>query len=318
MTDYDISYTVDEGFRVMLSDLEIKHSERSVVSSRQLEIETYLSQYIGTFVTTIPGAYTRKTMIAPLNGNIIDMLFLLKQEHSDKFQPSELVDKLYVTLRDPYPHVKKSADGRGVVVGFPECTFKIMPGFTLNEAGYLVPELNGGYWIRSDPDKYQQQLEQADRENKGLLLPVIKMLKCWNRTIDNIFHGYYLELIAMSVLNEVPVTSHVSAIRRILSKSKKQVVYRAEDPAVKNELVDGLRDVSMVVQAMLHFQNAYDASTIALQHEMDGNVAGAYHEWEKIFPGYFPTPVSMVIHKLKDSGIEGIEALQIMRDHMQN
>jgi len=316
MSDNDISYTVEEGFRVLISNLEISAEEYSTVSARQLEVETYLARYIDTFVTILPGAYARKTMIAPLKGNIVDMLVLLKQKHSLKYEPSELLEKLFVTLRHSYPHVEMSPEGKGIILGFPECTFNVMPGFFYDEGGYLVPALNGQDWIRSDPDHFLSQLERADADNKGLLLPVIIMLKCLNRSIGSIFNGYYLELLAMEILTDVPVSSHVSAVRHVLNKGKKKLIFRAEDPSMEGVLLDGLHDVSTLVQAMLLFQNAYGVSSAAVHHERRGNIAQAFREWGKIFPGCFPEPVSMVIQKLQESEIEGARALEIMRDSM--
>jgi len=317
MSEDGIACTVEEGFGVLVANLEISPEDYSAVSVRQLEVESYLANYIDRFVTVTPGAY-RETMIAPLQENIINMLVLFRQEHSLRYRPGELLDKLFVTLRHPYPHIEMSPDDKGIFLPFPECTFNVMPGFSIGESGYLVPVMHGRDWAISDPGSYQQKLEQADRKNKGLLLPVVKMLKCWNRSIGNIFQGFYLELLAKEILNEVPVSSHISAIRHVLDKGKMKVVFRVEDPSIKGALVDGLKDVSTIVQAMLHFQNAHGISSAAVHHERRGNIAQAYREWGKIFPGYFPEPVSMVIRKLQESEIEGVKALQIMRDSMQS
>ena len=65
----DIEYTVDDGFRVLESRLNILLSDRAAISSRQAEIEKYLSQYITKYVGVLSGGYTRTTMIAPLKEN---------------------------------------------------------------------------------------------------------------------------------------------------------------------------------------------------------------------------------------------------------
>lgn len=317
MNEDEVNYTVEEGFNILMSNLDIPQEELAIVSSRQFEIENYLSMYINTFVTVMPGAFARNTMIAPLKGNTIDMLFLLRQEHSNKYTPSELLEKLFVTLEDEYPNVVRSRDGRGAILGFPECTFKVMPGFTINEGGYLVPAYSGGYWVKSDPARFQKQLEKADKACKGWLFPAIKMLKCWNHSVDNIFHGYYLELLALEVLAGTQLTSHASVIKHVLNKGKLKIAFRTEDPAVENELLDGLRDVTMIVQGMLCFQNAHEVASEASHQAGRTNNKQAFIEWDRLFRGYFPTPVSMVIHKLQNSDVQGAKALEIMRDSMK-
>ena len=141
MNDAEINFTVNDGFMLLETRLDILSEDRAKISSRQAEIEKYLGRYIDKFVTVLSGGYSRNTMIAPLEDNQIHLHVLFPETHSGRHSPEDMLDKLFVTLQDEYPEAERDALHKTVIVSFPELTFKIIPGFVCKDGSYLVPDI---------------------------------------------------------------------------------------------------------------------------------------------------------------------------------
>ncbi len=340
MSKKEIVITIEDGFKVLDSRLEILAADRAVISSRQAEIEKYLGQYISKFVMVLTGGYSRSTMISPLKNNHIDLHILFSREHSQTHLPDVMLEKLFVTLEAEYPGTENNEFYKSVLVPFPELTFNITPGFIEKDGTYLVPdratgqgglaldtmpgltvdELSGlkpgNSWVHVDYMLTNDWLENENRKHAGYLKPVIKMMKCWNRENNGLFDAYYLELMVTKLLTDVKITSYSQTIKYIFKKAKANVAFTTEDPAQNNAMIEGLRDVKVLVDGMLYLQEAYIKARDAEHFESKGRIKQAYKEWESLFPGFFPSAAEMVIQQIELSGVSGAKALEMMRDSM--
>ena len=142
------------------------------------------------------------------------------------------------------------------------------------------------------------------------------MMKCWNRSHDDLFDPYFLELLVTDLLSDVKISSYAQAVTHVFKKGKGNVVFRIQDPAQNGAMIDGLTNVKALVDGMLRIQDAYTTCIDAGNFEAQGHLNHAYIEWGNLFPGYFPTPMEMVVQLIEDSGITGARALEIMRDRL--
>lgn len=314
MTKHNVRYTIADGFELLSKKIELPLSKYMLIARQQADIERYLGQFIQSFSTELPGAFFRKTITSPVSGITTDMYVLFKEEASKRFKPSQLLDKLFITLKERYPETVQSNTLMAVIVPVGDFQFKIQPGFLTSDHQYLVPAPSFDYWLEYDASAYRSSLLQADTAHKGNLIPAIRMIKTWNRLSGNMFDGYYLELMATEVLATYEINHYAEAIHHIFRRAVAQVVFKINDPANPEILIEGLLHIEDLVKSMLHIKNAYQITTEALEHERNGDNKSALKCWQKLFPDYFPTDIDLVIGQLRKQGIEGKEALKIMME----
>lgn len=298
-------------FDMLSKRVDMSFVDYSRISRSQSGIEAYLGRYISAFATALPGAFARKTMISPLDGCVVDMYILFKLEHSRQFYPSDLLKKLYVTLVSQYPEISWEQDSNTIMVPADGFTFKVQPAFLLDNGGYLVPSPWSNDWMNYDVLKCKKELLAYDGRQRGKLIPLIRLVKAWNRRTNNIFDGYYLELLVTDIMAKVKIESYQSGLRYFFERALAQVVFKKADPANTDLQVEGVYDLEDLVNAMLHFQSAYRIANTAMEYERQGDTMAACDHWSQLFPGVFPSPVDVAADMRKRVGGKVSETLRI-------
>ena len=169
-------------------------------------------------------------------------------------------------------------------------------------------------WAKVDPSIHYYALADDNHKHKGLLLPVIRIIKYWNECNGSLFNNYYLELLVKETLSGKKLHSCIQGVKYFFKKSVNMLVFTIDDPADFGKQMDGLKDIHKMLEAMQHFVDCHAHIVKAEKFENEGNLVLAYKEFGKIFGGYYPGYVDMMAKKLDANGITGVEALQIMRD----
>jgi len=309
-----LHFTIDDAFELFATRIELPLVEYTAIASKQADIEAYLAQYISTFTTVLPGAFSRRTLVSPLAGCTISMYVLFKQEHSTRFTPAQLLDKLWVTLRNRYENSTLSTMQNAIVIPFESFEFRLQPGFLTMTKSYLVPAQGWQGWADYHSLSFKESLAKSNSALKGRLLPLIRMLKSWNHVNGNYFDDYYMELLVKDVVSGYSFSTYPLALCHIFRAGLMETAYKKQDPANLEFEVEGLRDIDDLVTAMLHFKRAYKIAKMAVDFEEAEDTEQAIAGWRTLLPGCFPSDVDLVIDRIKALGIKGSEALQLMQD----
>ena len=141
-------------------------------------------------------------MIAPLAEADIDIFTVLDPRYFHFYDgknggPSGLLDFVKRTLRRTYtktPDISRS--GQAVTIRFTDFAVDVVPGFVREGGGYLIPDSVRGQWLSTDPKKHVEIFAAANRTHNGNLVPVIKMLKAWNKNNRNFFRSFHVEVLS--------------------------------------------------------------------------------------------------------------------------
>ena len=314
MKKSNITVTVEDGLKALDSLLILSVQQRSVVSACQSEIDKIVIIDFSAQATSLPGAFSRHTAIQPLEDNEIDLFVQLNPELGQRNTPGGLLGKLEDLLVEHYPEAALSVDQQAVLVKFPEVSFRVVPCFYQEKKACVIADGKNNKWRKTDPSIFYYELDDANNRHKGLLLPVIRIIKHWNRRNGNWFNDYYLELMVKHALDGVKFDSYVQAIKYVFKKAIRLVVFTIDDPSNFGKQMEGLKDVFKMVEAMLSFQDCHGHIVKAEHFEKCSDLISAYKEWGKIFVDDFPSYVDIMAEKLEANGISGVEALQILRD----
>ena len=275
-------------FEVLAKSIEPPLLEYTSVSRCQAKIQAYLGQYISTFTTELPGAFARNTMISPLKESTVDMLVLFNSEHSERFLPVDLLKKLHVTLRAEYPGTVFDESSESVYVPVESFTFRVQPGFITEQQHYLVPAPGWDEWVEYDTIGYKRLFSRMNAKHEGKLLNVVRMMKTWNRLSGNAFDGYFLELLVINVLANHKIETYQMAISHLFRAILADVALKQHDPANQSLIVQGMKNLEEVVNAMILVKNSYLITKRAIELEAEGEMKSALTNWAQLFPSILP------------------------------
>ncbi|MBI1816260.1 MAG: nucleotidyltransferase [Deltaproteobacteria bacterium] len=277
------------GFAQLRSNLEITGLQASTVSTRQTNVRAAVERRLTVLTSFLSGSYQRSTMIAPLKSADIDIFVILDPEYFSKFTPAGLLDKVRTILLETYPETPKiSRNGQAVTITFTDFTVDVVPGFHRRGGGYLIPDSTSGGWLSTDPTVHDSKLAEANRLHTGDLVPLVKMIKGWNRVINDAFVGFYLELMTQNILTGVKISDFPSGVRFVFDKGREKIRYKVADPAGYGGHVNPLNGVRTVDDAVSRFSTACDRAIRAEEFEANGRTDAAFGEWRKIFGDYYP------------------------------
>lgn len=283
--------TIAAGFGQLKSNLEISGLQASTVSIRQNGVRNAIEDGFRVLNSFVSGSYARSTMISPLNQSDVDIFFVLDAKYHSQYSPAQLLDRVRKVLLKTYTRTPRiSRNGQAVTITFADFKVDAVPGFYRRGGGFLIPNSITGNWLSTDPKLHQTELTAANILHGGDLVPIIKMIKGWNRCINNAFGGFYLELLVKNVLTNVKISDYSSGVRFVFDKGRQAIRYKILDPARYSEAqIAGLRNATTVDAAVGRFNTALNRALRAEQFARQGRIGSAFLEWKKVFPSYFPT-----------------------------
>ena len=288
--------TILSAFQKLKENLEITRLQKSVVSTRQNNIRDIVEKDLAVLDSFLTGSYSRSTMIAPLKEADIDIFIVLDSKyfyHYDNGQnggQAGLLDLLKRTLRKTYTRTPDiSRNGQAVTIRFEDFMVDVVPGFNRKGGGYLIPNSITQSWISTDPKKHVEIFSEANSVHKGNLIPLIKMIKGWNRNSGKYFRSFHLEIMALQILHGVTISDFPSGVRFFFDKARFYVTKQNPDPAgYGGDVRNYINTQEKIQEASSKFQLAYERAIKAEEYASRGYIKDAIEMWIKIFGDYFP------------------------------
>lgn len=281
--------TIKAGFAALRQNLEITDLQSETVSTRQENVRAAVEDGLTVLTSFQAGSYARSTMVAPLKEADIDIMMILDAKHFPQYTPAKLLDRVRTILLKEFPNTPKiSRNGQAVTITFSAFKVDVVPGYYRSGGGYLIPNSTINQWIATDPTKHAELMTGENKVHNGELVPLVKMIRAWNRNINHAFKGFYLELMTTRVLQGVTITDFSSGVRYVFDKGRETVKFKQHDPAGFGDQIDPLDTVRTVEDAVSRFTTAYSRAVKAEQLAANGKIGDAFDEWRKIFGDYFP------------------------------
>jgi len=287
--------TISAAFQKLKSNLEITGLQESTVSTRQQSVRGVVERDLTVLDSFLTGSYSRHTMIAPLKEADIDIFIVLDSSYYYHYNNQNggqagLLDLVKRTLRKTYTRTPDiSRNGQAVTIRFKDFVVDVVPGFYRKDGGFLIPNSINQNWISTDPKKHVSIISQANSSHSGDFIPLVKMIKCWNKNINRFFGSFHLEVLALQILENVTISNFPSGMRYFFDKGRNLISKKNLDPAgYGGDVGSYINTQEKINDAVGKFQRAYEISLKAEEYDSNGNTQYATDYWIKIFDDYFP------------------------------
>lgn len=282
--------TILESFRKLKANFEITELQKSTLSTRQQNVRKAVEKELIVSDSFLTGSYSRHTMIAPLKEADVDIFVVLHSDYYEQNGQTNLLDKVRRVLLKTYPDTPKiSRNGQAVTITFTDFKVDVVPAFYREGEGFLIPNSITKRWISTNPKVHVEIMNNENEAHDGDLVPIVKMIKGWNRNINHAFVSFYLELLAVNIFKNGTILDYPRGMRYFFDKGREKIKYKVKDPVNYGENINALDTVSTVKDAVNRFENAYKLAKNAEDDARNGYTAAAIEEWREIFGDYFPS-----------------------------
>jgi hypothetical protein len=281
--------SISGGFQTFRTNLEITDLQAPVVATRQKGVREAVESGFEVLDSFLTGSYARDTLIAPLKKADVDLLTVLSSRYYQNQSPQGLLEQVREHLRKTYPTTPRvSKNGQAVTITFTDFIVDVVPAFNRQGGGFLIPNTNTEKWISTDPKRHIELWSEANEFHQGYLIPLIKMLKAWNRAHSERFCSFHLEALVLKIFTGVTISNFPSGIRFFFAKAQSATTFQLPDPAGYGGDVGAYMTGTLLTEAN---QSLLRAEGWALEAEAaiaDGRIDLAFDKYRMLFEDYFP------------------------------
>jgi hypothetical protein len=288
----------EEAFEKFRQRLELSETERKDTIKRHEEVRNVIKNDFIVDRDILTGSYKRHTKTKPLKD--VDVFFVLGKKERDKYRdkpPADLINAFVKTLRAKYGDAAVEPGRRCATVEFEKNTtdeegkvlsIDAVPAFDLGDC-YEIPDRIRGDWVRTDPEIHMEQATKKNKELGGKWIPLVKMIKRWNRSAGKPIKPAFLIEVMMQDLVDPPFTTYPSEVRRFFAAAQDGLDRVWPDPAGYGPPVSEQMTPELIKAAKEALRKADIKAALAVQLERQSKQGDSIALWREIMGRYFPT-----------------------------
>lgn len=291
--------TIPEAFEIFRQRLELSATEEADAIRRHNDVRACIRAVFDIKRDFLTGSYARHTKTKPLTD--VDIFFCLgeKDRHWRNKPPDEVLKAFEQCLTAKYGAENVAPYRRCVTVEFEKrnptadeegkiLSNDVVPAYELSNC-YEIPDRDLGIWIQTNPDTHREASTAKNETLDGKWVPLVKMLKRWNRSADQLITpSFLLEVIALELVDP-PFTNYPSEIRRFFAAALEGITRDWPDPAGFGPPVSDQMTPQKQQAAIAGMRTAEMKAARAVRLEQQGKMGEALTLWREVMGKYFPT-----------------------------
>lgn len=291
--------SVSDAFSTFKSRLEITQTEQDDASRRQKDVRATVQQSFDVAYDFLTGSYARHTKTKPLKDVDIFVVFGDGERGRRKQHPKIMLDDLEACLVDEYGRDQVERDRRCITVWFEKrnqtqdeegkvLSLDVVPAFERGN-DYEIPDEALGSWIATNPATHAVEATAKNKALSGNWIPLVKMLKSWNRHAGRpVTPSFLVEVMALELVDG-PFNSFPDEARRFFAAAASTVSDDWPDPAGLGPPVSDEMTASRCSTARNSLSAAEVLASRAYRAEQQGRQGEALALWKQVFGRFFPS-----------------------------
>jgi hypothetical protein len=300
--------TVIQSFETMLSKLEPTTRQKGEIQTKRETIDSVLQNDRRIFLAKgnqssfFTGSYKRNTIIRPIDD--IDLYVTIHYgQHAHGKWPTHIMRLMANALGSRYPQTRIKVDSPCIAIKFLSFKFEVVPTvfYEDDEDRYKIPGPGAREWIDCYPHIPQKWMTNSNYINNKKFIPLIKILKQWNRHNKVGLQSFHLELLTGMVFAKLSdVLSYPQAVYDWMYYVCKWIDENnspfVNEPGkyyhyVDDYLYSNKFKLNSVRQKIKH---GLKRAELAMDSWAKGNELQAKRLWYQIFGDMFPAPIQSV------------------------
>jgi hypothetical protein len=190
--------------------------------------------------------------------------------------------------------IKRNGEAVSLSLSSYPWTFDVVPAVPVESAQggyayYLIPD-GSGDWKATDPRRDGARATAANQRHSGELLPVIRLLKYWNRRVHKPrLPSYYFENLVIDAFQTAdPITTYPNAVSDFFATCSTSIWLTCPDPKGLGPPLDHDIPVGTTLKVSEAMKEAAQFASYATMYETLGRPADAMYWWRRVFGPDFP------------------------------
>ncbi|MGA7361706.1 MAG: hypothetical protein WBZ07_01975, partial [Candidatus Dormiibacterota bacterium] len=291
-----------QAFEALRRNLELTGLQEKTVATRHHKVRDAIASQLTVVDHFLTGSYRRQTLIGPLKQADVDVVVVLDRSYRSR-GPRAVLDLVRVALLVEYTKTPKiSRNGQAVTITFSDFVLDVVPAFAHPwwawDNGWDICDSGSERWISTNPKKHVEIGAGANRLHNGQLVPRIKQLKAWNRTVGEPLHSFHLEALAWSIFgpyygpswfwSSFTVNADWTSARYFFDKARQSLSGALSDPAGTGKDVALYLHGTELKSATSKVTTAYERCLRAEKAAKTGDLAVMHETYRRVFGDYYP------------------------------
>jgi hypothetical protein len=289
---------IEKAFEEFASHLEITDKQESLVSDRRANVEKALREELVLHSSEEPkvtGSWDRNTLTRYLSEGDVDMMVILHYGENKGWDNAEgtikALDRFKSILDEAYPDTDKRRDVNCISMQFSEFRLDVVPAFRYKEGYYKIPDSVRKLWVKTNPFQFAEKITEVNTMMDGTFVPLIKMVKGWNREVGWPIRSFHLE--CMMYHHYSTYTQHYSYSSMVKVFFENLASYLSNpcyDPIMGDRVDTYLDNYATKTKRTIAIEKAKKAAAAAKEayEDQEKYPSVALSEWKSLMGEFFP------------------------------
>lgn len=290
--------TIKESFRQFATNLNITDRQENTVSICRKNVVDKIGAKLSLYPdqpSKLIGSYDRDTLTRYLSDGDVDVMVVLHYGNNKDWDNKDGVDKALnrfrTILKDAYPETECHIDRNCVTMKLSQFRLDVVPAFRYEQGYYTIPDTYRGAWLKTDPTAFADKITRINKNMDQEFVPLIKMIKGWNREFSKPLRGFHLECIMANHYNTYTQSYTYDSMIKIFFSHLPTYLNEATYDPISGDRVDLYMDNNSLGNNREEFVNrAKKAAKLAEEASADGDKypSVAIGEWKDLLGEFFP------------------------------
>lgn len=290
--------TVTSAFSQYATNLNITDRQTTVVSNCRANVVAKIGSKL-TLHSEQPskliGSYDRDTLIRYLSEGDVDVMVILNygqhKEWDNKEGATKVLERYRTILQEAYTDTPCRVDRNCVTMQLSQFRLDVVPAFHYTQGYYTIPDTYRGAWLKTDPIAYADQVTSVNKTMGGAFVPLVKMIKGWNRELPKPLRSFHLECMMLNRYRSYTQSyTYDSMVNAFFSDLPTYISKATYDPTTGDQVDLYLDNGSLGYSRADLVKRAENAAAKAQEayDDREKYPSVAIKEWKELFGEFFP------------------------------
>jgi hypothetical protein len=197
------------------------------------------------------GSWARSTITRYLAEADVDVMVILHYSENEQWFDGEgtvkVLTRFKAILDAAYPKTPCSVDRNCVTMKLSQFRLDVVPAFRWDTGDYRIPDTYSRQWVKTDPIKFQATVTVLNKNMGGTFVPLVKMIKGWNRNAGWPIRSFHLECMLCGYFADFTKTYSYDVLTLVFLEALPALLRLTSHDPTTGERVDEYLDNNAVV-----------------------------------------------------------------------